>query len=91
MTWSAGAAILAVSAWAFVMWGMFGVVLICASFLVMGKYVDDPAPGLRAVQTIGLALVTGGIGTLITGHVVWVVVQLSRSGLGWLRAKRAAK
>lgn len=76
-------------AWGFVMWLVFGVLLIYAAFLAMGIYLEDPAPGLRAVEWIGLAVVTGGLGTLITGHAVWVVIQLSRSGLGWLRAKRA--
>ena len=89
--WSVVAAILAMFAWMFVMWSVFGVLLIYAAFLVVRMYLDDPAPGLRAVQMIGLALTAGGIGTLITGHAVWVVIQLSRSGLGWLRAKRADK
>ena len=91
MAGSIVAAILAMFAWAFVMWFAFGVLLIYAAFLAMGTYLDDPAPGLRAVEWIGLVVIAGGLGTLITGHAIWVVIQLTRSGLRWLRAERTPK
>jgi len=71
------------------MYFFFGVVLIYAAFRVVYWYLDDPAPGLHALEALGLAVVAGGLGALVTGHAMWVVIQISRSSLGWLRAKRA--
>lgn len=70
---------------------VFGVLLIGAAIVETWRFVDDPAPGLRAVQTVGIALLIGGTGTLIAGYVIWVVVQMLRDGLAWARARRVAR
>jgi asparagine N-glycosylation enzyme membrane subunit Stt3 len=69
----------------------FGVILIGAAFIETRMFIDDPPPGLRAVGTIGLVVLVGGIGALITGYVIWLVVQTLREAVGWVRARRVAR
>lgn len=72
-------------------WFLSGATLIIAAVLVIGRYVDDPAPGLRAVLTVGLALLFGAIGSVITGQAIWVVVSMTRAAWRWTRAQRVAR
>lgn len=68
-----------------------GVLLIGVAFIEARMFIDDPPPGLRAVGTIGLDVLVGGIGALITGNVIWLVVQMLREAVGGVRARRVTK
>lgn len=65
------------------MFALYGTVLIGAAMVQTWTFLDDAAPGLRAVQMIGGAVFLGSGGIALLGFATCSLVYLLRIGLAY--------